>query len=256
MIKSFAVRSFPSKYDGSFCRRCKKSISVGTMIRRADVGYEHVECPLPTLEDRAAQVLANAIKTENLVDCTGLMTAITNGDAEGSATLAQATLDLIEDRLFSEYEAALLADIIAETPPEQRDGVVAPAPLITKGIYRVSLTGLEKRYGLDYVNIQLTPSPKYGSIKVGEYHGESLGRITREGSFVFWPSFEDRTSARTQALLAALDIIQGSQDPIQFAKAYAVESGTCFRCGADLVDEKSRERLLGPECYRRFSKGG
>lgn len=255
MIKTLRSKTFASKYDGSLCRRCSKPISVGTMIRRAEgFGYEHDECPLRTLTERAEGLATKALADRVILDNLFKLESEALAEDIGPTALVATALEVIADRLLDEYDAAQYKagqDVARELVQE---GVLKP--LVQKGIYRVSLTGLEKRYGLDYVNVQLTPNPKYGSIKVGEYHGESLGRITREGNFVFWPSYEDRTSTRTQALLAALDIIQGSQDPIEYAKAYAIESGTCFRCGADLVDEKSRERLLGPECFRRFQKGG
>jgi hypothetical protein len=159
------------------------------------------------------------------------------------------TPDVIADRLLNEYDALQAAKAVAAAP-------AVAAPSIPKGIYRVSLTGVEKRYGVDHVNLALVPNEKYGSIKVSEWQGESIGRVGKDGKFVFWPSFEDRTATRTYALLAALDIVRGSADPVEYAKAYAKESETCWRCGADLVDEQSRERLMGPVCYRnQYGKG-
>lgn len=244
----------------STCPNCSKRIAVGSEVNwTRGAKATHVECPLRTIEERAETIVGNTFGTEQEADTIGLMQAVVNCDAEGNAVLAQAVLDLIEVRLDAEYDALTLAEVVRETPPEQR-GDVAPdggaAVGILKGIYRVSLTGAEKKYGVDHVNLQLVPNAKYGSVKVGEWQGESIGRVNRDGSFAFWPAFEDRTATRTYALLAALDIVRGSADPTEYAKAYAVASSACYRCGADLVDEKSRERLLGPECFRLATRGG
>jgi hypothetical protein len=236
----------------SICPNCNLRIMAGSSVNWSrGVKATHVTCPQQT---SAESLVDAAMRTENLVGATELLTAIVNGDAEGNAVLAQVALDIIEDKLFAEYEARQLSQVISETPPEQRWDVVPNTPTLLKGIYRVSLTGAERRYGIDHVNLSLVPNEKYQNIKVSEWQGESLGRLSRDGRFSFWPSYEDRTSPRTQALLAALDIVRGSADPIAFAKAYAVESSTCWRCGADLVDEKSRERLLGPECFKLVGK--
>jgi len=237
----------------SICPNCNLRIAAGSSVNWSrGIKATHVNCPQQT---SAESLVDAALRTENLTAATELLCAIVNGDAEGNAVLAQAALDIIEDKLFAEYDALQLRQVISETPPEQRWDVVPNAPTLLKGIYRVSLTGAERRYGIDHVNLSLMPNDKYQSIKVSEWQGESLGRIDRNGRFSFWPSYEARTSPRTLALLAALDIVRGSADPIAFAKAYAVESSTCWRCGADLVDEKSRERLLGPECWPQTQKG-
>jgi hypothetical protein len=245
----------------SRCPNCRRQIEIGAQVNWSrGATASHVTCPEATLEERAASVVTAAVRTENLADCTGLLTAIVNGDEPGNAVVSQAALDIIEDRLFSEYE--LTKGYVAGSKVTDQYGNLREVPIlapaggqILKGIYRVSLTGSERRYGVDCVNLSLIPNEKYGSIKVGEWQGESIGRVNRDGSFSFWPSFEDRTATRTYALLAALDIVRGSADPVQFAKAYAAESQTCWRCGADLVDEQSRARLLGPTCFRAVNKG-
>ncbi len=237
----------------STCPSCDGRIEVGSKVNWArGQKASHVECP------RGARIAIAALRTEEPATIE-LLCAIVNGDAEGDAVAAQEGLDILEDRFFREYEQAkgfVAGSKVTDPFGNLREAPVeAPsAPQILKGIYRVSLTGAERRYGVDHVNLQLVPNEKYGSVKVSEWQGESLGRIGRDGRFVFWPSFEDRTGVRTLALLAALDIVRGSADPVQYAKAYAAESQTCWRCGADLVDERSRERLLGPECYRQVAK--
>jgi hypothetical protein len=72
--------------------------------------------------------------------------------------------------------------------------------------------------------------------------------------FRFWDGV-DPTGARTLAIKAAFAVLMNAADPIEYAKAYAVESSTCWRCGADLVDEQSRARLMGPDCYRMQERG-
>lgn len=242
----------------STCTQCNLRITVGTQVNWSKgVKASHVTCPQPSgdnLDERAESVVKAAVGTENLTGSTYLLTAIVNGNAEGNAVLAQAALDIIEGKLTAEYETMRQADqlrqVIQETPPEMRWDVVPVATAsIPKGIYRVSLTGSERRYGVDHVNIKVTPNEKYQNVKIGEWHGESLGTYSAARGFRYWPSV-DPTGARTLAIRAAFDILAGSADPVEFAKAYAVESSSCYRCGADLVDDVSRARLLGPECFK------
>ena len=238
----------------STCPQCNLRIAVGERVNwtKGSAAF-HVTCPQPSgdnLDERAASVVKAAVGTENLTDSTRLLTAIVNGDAEGNAVLAQAALDIIEGMLSDAYDIDLLGEAISETPPEMRwDVAPVPTASIPKGIYRVSLTGAERRYGADHVNVQVVPNSKYQNVKVGEWHGESIGTYSAARGFRYWPSV-DSTGARTLAIRTAFDILAGSADPVQFAKAYAVEAQSCYRCGADLVDEKSRERLLGPECFK------
>lgn len=234
-----------SKFE-STCPTCRQPISVGTRVNwERGQKARHVECPKGAL--LAMTVLAQPAEVQ-AANITAACDAV-NGQAdlgEGRAVIAEA-LDCIEAQLWLEYERQARP---AAPPSEQGARTLGALARLKKGIYRVSLDGTEKRYGITHVNLQLTPSEKYGSVKVGEWQGGSLGRIDKDGQFRFWPSFEDRTGVRTLAILAGLDILLGSADPIEYAKAYAAESQTCWRCGADLVDEKSRERLLGPDCFR------
>lgn len=146
----------------------------------------------------------------------------------------QATIADAADRLLFEYEdGARLANLAA----------------LSKGIYRVSLNGREGRLGIDHINLVLVPNPAYGSVKISEYSGESVGRVDRSGAVHLWPDVDPK-NIRTIAVLAALEIVLGSHDPKAYALAYARESETCWRCGADLLDEYSRAVLMGPDCFR------
>lgn len=233
----------------STCPTCNQVISIGASVNWERGGKAtHVECPKGAA--LAGRILAQSAEVQ-LTNITALCDAV-SGTAvsdESRAVLTEA-LDYIEAQLWRAYERQAPA-----APNAQATQRLAALGQIQKGIYRVSLTGLERRYGVDHVNLQLTPSPKFGTVKVTEYQRDSLGRINRDGTFAFWPGFTDRVSVRTLAILAAVDIVLGAADPIEFARAYAVEAASCYRCGADLVDEKSRERLLGPECYRQVTKG-
>jgi ribosomal protein S14 len=122
---------------------------------------------------------------------------------------------------------------------------------VSKGIYRVSLTGRERRYGVEYVDISLTPSPApYQSVKVAEHQGGGVGYIkTDTGELRTWPDVE-RGDPRVLAVLAAVEVLLGSADPIAYAKAYARESQTCWRCGEPLLVGVSQQLLMGPTCFR------
>lgn len=234
----------------STCPACRQLIAIGARVNWERGGKAtHVECP-------KSAVLVGAIlgqPAEQQAANISAMCDAVNGTAdlgEGRAVLVEA-LELVEAQLWREFERQA-----PQAPPTEQDAQrLAGLARLQKGIYRVSLTGSERRYGVDHVNLQLTPSPKFGTVKVTEYQRDSMGRINRDGTFAFWPNYTDRTGVRTLAMLAAVDVLLGSADPIEFARAYAVAASSCYRCGADLVDEKSRERLLGPECYRQVSKG-
>lgn len=159
------------------------------------------------------------------------------------------------DALLAEYEQLRAG---AEAIADQADALLEEyaggrrlrnLERISKGIYRVSLTGKEARYGIDHVNLQLVSDARYGSVKIGEWHGEGIGRVDRQGKVRLWAA-TDPKAPRTIALLAALEIVLGSADPTRYARAYARESATCWRCGADLVDEISRAVLMGPSCFK------
>jgi len=162
----------------------------------------------------------------------------------------QASIEDQADELLAEYER-----LQAAQPTATETDRLAALAAIKKGIYRVSLNGQETRYGVTHVNVNLIPNEKYGSVKVSEWNGVGVGYIDRDGRLVYWRGNDyqaatDPNNPRVQAVLAALDVILGSADPTEYAKAYAVESSTCWRCGADLVDEISRAVLMGPDCYK------
>jgi len=223
---------------------------------------ETVQPTQPSVEDRARAAVDAAVRTEELKNSTDLLCAIVNGDAEGDAAVAQAALDIIEVRLSDEYDAIRRSQVRGSGP----DNVEAAARLealksVPKGIYRVSFNGTEKTYGVDYVNVQLVPNEKKGTVKVGEWQGVGVGFISAGGTLNYWRQSQwseatDPSNPRVQAVVAALNIILNTADPTEYAKAYARESQTCWRCGADLVDALSCERLMGPDCYRmQYGKG-
>jgi len=240
---------------GDVCVRCQSAIAAGDKINwtRGVYTVTHAVCPtgadrvmvVPST-DRAAGRRQYASNYE--ITCPECSGKINVGDqilwARGQKSIH------LECPPKAQVEAANAAETARN---DQRLEAIKRVP---KGIYRVSLTGQEDRYGITHINVNLIPSEKYGSTKVGEWRGDSVGRINQQGAFVFWPSVENREAPRVKAVLAALDIILGSADPTEFAKAYAVASENCWRCGADLVDETSRTRLMGPDCYRmQYGKG-
>lgn len=237
----------------STCPNCLQTIREGQRVNwERGQKASHVECPKGAA--LAVKILAQPADVQ-VPNVTALCDAVSGqATSDEARALMTEALDIIELALWAEYEQRAPKPVV---PPSDAKGAQRLEALakIQKGIYRVSLTGQERRYGIDHVNLVLTPSPKFGTVKVSEYQRDGLGRIDKDGAFRFWPSVEDRTGVRTLAVLAAVDVLLGAADPIEFAKAYAVEASSCWRCGADLVDEKSRERLLGPDCYRAVMKG-
>ncbi len=55
------------------------------------------------------------------------------------------------------------------------------------------------------------------------------------------------TPAQQQALVNTI-----VHDPYKYARLFGEHHRCCARCGAQLTDQKSRERLLGPECVKYF----
>jgi hypothetical protein len=215
--KMVARNDWPCKFAGCGDR----SVIAGqTVIVKRDGKWGHETCPKATTWATAPNAAA----------------AIIN-DADGA------------DTLLNEYDA-LRADQERKAAAIRKP---AAATMTRKAIYRVHLTGDAKRYGVDYVNVALVPNERYGSVKVSEYRGESIGVVKANGSFMFWQSVE-QNDARVQAIKAAADIILNAADPIQYAKSFAVESQSCMRCGDDLVDDTSRARLLGPTCFKKWGE--
>jgi hypothetical protein len=177
------------------------------------------------------------------------MLADRQGTARDNAANLAAEIADEADNLLNEYDA--LQDAIDAALDEYDAGArKRNAAHIGKGIYRVSLTGSEDRYGVDCVNVKLVPSEKHNNITVSEWHGDGVGRILADGSVKLWPDV-DGNNLRVQAILKAVDVILGAADPVTYAKAYAVEALACMRCGADLVDDESRARLMGPDCAQK-----
>lgn len=208
-------RQMTSRFPG-VCRDCKGKIEAGAPIFWSkSAGAKHVECPV--------------VKPEP--------------NTEVGIIAAQA------DALLDEY-AALKADQERKASAIRK---VNASVMTRKAIYRVRMSD-GKRYGVDFVNVALVPNEKYGSVKVSEFRGESIGVIKVDGSFMAWRDV-DETSARVKAIREAADVILNAADPIEYAKAFAVESVACWRCGDDLVDDISRERMLGPVCYKKVQTG-
>jgi hypothetical protein len=263
----------------SRCGRCSGLINLGSKVEwsrgRAAV---HVVCPRPvdsTDPNRAAVIRALAASRGESATATIAAATLT---PEGARIASARRREILPrerwdefdfeaeadeaDRLLNEYDAMRRREVRGSGP----DNVEAAARLealksVPKGIYRVSFNGTEKTYGVDYINVQLVPNEKKGTVKVGEWQGVGVGFISAGGTLNYWRQSQwseatDPSNPRVQAVVAALDIILNTADPTEYAKAYARESQTCWRCGADLVDALSCERLMGPDCYRmQYGKG-
>lgn len=204
-------REMVSKFDGK-CTTCGQRFPAGTSILWSKgAGAKHVECPKIEAVSATVAAVAPAPVHDN-----------------------RPMMDRADD-LLDEYAANM-----------RRQNVLS-----RKAIYRVSLTGESKKYGVDYVNVALVPSEAYGSVKVAEHRGEGIGRINRNGSFSYWNDV-DQDAPRVKAIRAAVEIILQTADPIKLAEAFAVESEQCMRCGDDLTDDLSRERKLGPTCFKKW----
>lgn len=246
-----------AKYP-SYCPTCRQPIVAGTrVIWERGQKASHVECPQGALLAQRILDQAPAAQASNVRALCQAISAQAKG--QNYAILVEA-LDCLEDQYTLDYERQ--APRATAVPPSETGARrLAALATLPKGIYRVSLDGTERRYGVTHVNVNLVPG-RDGTVKVGEWQGARVGRVGADGEVFYWRESRewglpavDPNHPRVKAVVAALDVILGAADPLDFAKAYAVESSTCWRCGADLVDEKSRERLLGPDCYRLVKKG-
>lgn len=235
-----AERKMASKFPGT-CRSCGARFDAGTMILWSKAGgSKHVECP------KAVESVAAKSAQDDNADEIAMREMEAAADRAGterdnrSKAQARAAMEMsVEDQadaLLNEFEAVNRKRNLENT---------------RKAIYRVSLNGQEGRYITDHVNIALVPNEKYHSVKISDYNGDSIGVIRQDGSIRLWDGVE-ADSAHTKAVLAGLDILLGSADPKKFAEAFAVEAESCMRCGRPLVDDKSRARLLGPECASKW----
>lgn len=179
------------------------------------------------------------------------------------------------DRFLLEYERLIDASEAALLEYEGELRLVNVAR-ISKGVYRVSLNGKEGRLGIDHVNLVIGDRhPTYRSVSFGEYRGEGIGCIQRDGTIRLWRDVDariatvrlwrdvdagiatvrpehdlDATNVRTVAILAALEIVLGSADPRKYARAYARAASACWRCNEPLLVGRSQRLLMGPRCFR------
>jgi hypothetical protein len=260
------ARSITAKYP-SLCPLCGQPILAGTQVLW-ERGAKAIHTACPTGAKLAKAVLDTRDLENRAEQITGLCFVLaTQADDLKPEDLAhvRGALDYIEDDLTLAYERQAQRATATSPDPQDADRLARLAA-VEKGIYRVSLNGQEKRYGVDHVNVVLVPSTKTDTVKVGEWQGVEVGFIGQNGRLNYWKARQasywseakpavDPTNPRVRAVAAAVDVILGSADPLEYAKAYAVASSQCYRCGADLVDEKSRERLLGPDCFRAVKKG-
>lgn len=185
-----------------------------------------------------------AIRREPLVETAEALEYVEQAAAD------QATREEAFERSQAEYDQLL--DALDEVSDQYAAALRARnLAAIAKGIYRVSLTGRERNYGVEYVDIVLSPSPAaYQSVKIAEYSGCSVGYIkTDAGTLHTWPDVEPN-APRVQAVLAAVAVLLGAADPIAYAKAYAREAKSCWRCGEPLLVGLSQQLLMGPVCFR------
>lgn len=205
-----------------------------TVITKRGGAWNHKNCPAPVVDDNAAEIaLANAeMAGEHRMNCDDAACLGNDDDA------ADALLDEYNSSRQESARAAALGQFMAR-----------------KLIYRVSLTGEAKKYGVDVVNVQVVPNAKYANVKFGEFRGVGVGRVEKNGQIRFWNDV-DQSDARVQAVVAAVNILMNAADPVEFAKAYATESHECARCGDDLVDDGNPYYpFFGPVCGRKFGKG-
>jgi hypothetical protein len=229
-----------AKYDGS-CKLAdcgdRAIIANVTVIVKRNGVWNHKSCPAPKPVD--------AVLVQMNDDDREMAEMEMADDRAQSAREAMSAEDITDaaDALLAEYEAS-------------RRAAAVETVVTRKLIYRVSLTGEAKRYGVDVVNVEVVPNAKYNNAKIGEFRGEGVGRIDRDGQIRYWPNV-DQDSPRVKAVVAAVEILLGTADPIEYAKAYATEASECMRCGDDLVDDQKNPYypLLGPVCGRKFSKG-
>ena len=253
-LSSKAPKPMISRYDGT-CKLAlcpdRKIVGGVTVIALVNGSWNHETCP--TAPAAVSGAFAGRVQERAIEAALDAAQEVANMD------------DQIADRaddLLAEYDESLAATPVltveqiadaADALLNEFDATTRARNLetIRKAIYRVSLHGQEGRYGVDHVNIQLVPSDKYNTVKIADYDGASIGVIRKDGSIRLWDD-TDATSSRTLATLAGLEILLGSPDPVKYAEAFAVEAVACMRCARPLVDEKSRARLLGPECASKW----
>lgn len=218
-----------------------------TTIVKRDGIWGHKECPKP-VERVAAKSAAQQAMDDDRAMAEMEAAADRAGTARDNAAKAAARQEMemsVEDRadaLLNEHEqiqrAAALQTIVTR-----------------KLVYRVHLTD-GKKYGVDFVNVEVVPNAQYQNAKFGEFRGEGVGRIQKDGEIRYWPSV-DPTAQRTQAVVAAVNVLLETADPIALAKAYAIEAQECARCGDSLLDDQNNPYFpyFGPVCGRKFGKG-
>jgi hypothetical protein len=239
-----------AKYDGQ-CKLagCGDRAIIGgeTTIAKRNGQWNHRDCP-------PVQAAAAKAAPEQAMDDDRMMAEM-EAAADRAGTERDNAVDL-EVELTREYDATCdAADDLLDAYAASKRAAAYEQFIGRKLIYRVSLTGEAKRYGVDVVNVEAVPNAKYGNVKIGEFRGVGVGRVEKDGTIRYWNDV-DRDDARVKAVVAAINILMNAADPVEYARAYALESKVCMRCGDDLVDDGNPGYpFLGPVCVKKFGKG-
>jgi hypothetical protein len=155
----------------------------------------------------------------------------------------------------TEEQIASEADALLDAYEAERRASALQTIVTRKLVYRVNLTGEATRYGVDLVNVQIVPSAQYKNAKIGEFRGIAVGLLRQDGTIRYWNDVNP-DDARVKAVVAAVDVLLETADPITMAQAYALEAKECARCGDALVDDGNPfYPFFGPVCGRKFGKG-
>lgn len=154
--------------------------------------------------------------------------------------------------------------LLAQVKRERQDGQPAAQPIAVAGTRPVVDGYYTVVMGAGHVTLRLrtAKSGKYQHVAVlgaaNQY--TAIGGLYDGTSFRFWQS--TTTAGDSSPLVPsqwtrqrqALDVLLQSDDAARVAagKAFALASGTCFRCAALLTDPLSIGLGLGPDCKKHF----
>lgn len=228
VLVSNSERRMIAKYNGK-CTVCGQQIAAGTEILWSKSnGSKHAECPEIVVADVAADL------------------EYVEQAAADAATIADAA-----DALLAEYDALVSADDLLD----EYDAQIRARNLknLQIGTYRVELSG---RRDTDPVNLKITVDQRReGAFRFKQHESyDGVGRINADGTLQIW-STVDQTDPQIRRVLAALDVLLGSERIGKYGEAYARETGQCFRCGRMLKQEDSIERGLGRTCASKVEIG-
>jgi len=167
-----------------------------------------------------------------------------------------------QERVFNRREASELIEQLLACPKRapavaSQTPVVQATRVVPHGTYTVDMgDGSHVTLQLEpasFVKDRTTTTASFLSGADNELSYTGFAFVEQDGRVVVWRKFREghgRQQAALQLLLTG-DVDEAHRRFLDMAEAYALQSGSCMRCGKTLTVPASLHRGLGPVCAGR-----